>query len=455
MLNKNEIIETVEMLDSQNLDVRTITMALSLFDCVGGSVKETCQRIYEKVTGRARDIVKAGRDISGEYGIPIVNKRVSVTPVSLIGAGLYKREPGAYIEIAKTLDKAAKTLGIDFIGGYSALVHKGVTEYEKAFLDSIPEALSETGLLCGSVNVAGSKSGINMDAVRFMGAAIKDIAYRTKDAGCIGCAKLVVFANSVEDNPFMAGAYNGPGEGDAVINVGVSGPGVVKAALEKYKGADLSELSEVIKKTAFKITRMGQLVAGEAAKRLNASFGIVDLSLAPTPKMGDSVAHILEEIGLESVGAHGTTACLAMLNDAVKKGGVMAARDVGGLSGAFIPVSEDIGMINAVKRGALTLEKLEAMTCVCSVGLDMIAVPGDTPAEVISAIIADEAAIGVVNNKTTAVRIIPAHGKKVGDTVDFGGLLGTAPVMAVNQFSPAAFIKRGGRIPAPLHSLKN
>ena len=455
LLNNKEILETIEMLDSQNLDVRTITMALSLFDCAGGTTKETCDRIYEKITGKAKDIVRVGKEITAEYGIPIVNKRVSVTPVSLIGAGLVKKDGEAYLKIAETLDRAAREIGIDFIGGYSALVHKGITEYEKAFLDALPQALAGTSLLCGSVNVATTKAGVNMDAVRDLGESIKKIAYLTRDNGSIGCAKLVVFANSVEDNPFMAGAYNGTGEGDAVINVGVSGPGVVKAALEKYKGADLTELSEVIKRTAFKITRMGQLVAGEAAKRLNAAFGIVDLSLAPTPKMGDSVAHILEEMGLESVGAHGTTCCLALLNDAVKKGGVMAAREVGGLSGAFIPVSEDIGMIDAVKRGALTLEKLEAMTCVCSVGLDMIAVPGDTPAEMISAIIADEAAIGVINNKTTAVRIIPAHGKKAGDVIDFGGLLGSAPVMAVNRFSPAAFIKRGGRIPAPIHSLKN
>ena len=455
MISKNEIIETIEMLDSQNLDVRTITMALSLFDCVGGTAKETCDRIYEKITSKAKDIVKVGKDITAEYGIPIVNKRVSVTPVSLIGAGLVKKDKDAYLSIAKTLDRAAKEIAIDFIGGYSALAHKGVTEYEKVFLDTLPDALASTSLLCGSVNIATSKAGINMDAVRDLGASIKKLAYLTRDKGSIGCAKLVVFANSVEDNPFMAGAYNGAGEGDAVINVGVSGPGTVKAALEKYKGADLTELSEVIKRTAFKITRMGQLVAGEAARRLKAGFGVVDLSLAPTPKAGDSVAHILEEMGLESVGAHGTTACLALLNDAVKKGGVMAAREVGGLSGAFIPVSEDIGMIDAVKRGALTLDKLEAMTCVCSVGLDMIAVSGDTPAETISAIIADEAAIGVINNKTTAVRIIPAHGKKAGDIVDFGGLLGSAPVMAVNKYSPAQFIKRGGRIPAPIHSLKN
>lgn len=450
MLNKNEIFETIQMIDSQNLDVRTITMALSLFDCVSKSKEETADRVYEKIYSRAKDLVKTGDAIAAEYGVPIVNKRVSVTPISLIGAA-----SGGYVEIAKAMDKAAKEIGIDFIGGYGAIMNKSATPFELDFLETIPEALSSTEKVCSSVNVGSSKSGINMDAVKILGEKIKSLAYLTRDSGSIGCAKFVVFCNAVEDNPFMAGAFNGVGEGDAVINVGVSGPGVVQYAISKAKGASLDEIAEIIKKTAFKITRVGQLVAQEASKRLNAQFGIVDLSLAPTPKVGDSVAHILEEMGLSSVGAHGTTACLALLNDAVKKGGLMASSSVGGLSGAFIPVSEDIGMINAVRKGSLSIEKLEAMTCVCSVGLDMIAVPGDTPASTLSAIIADECAIGMVNNKTTAVRVIPVYGKKVGDEVSFGGLLGTAPVMPVRADSAEAFIARGGRIPAPIHSLKN
>lgn len=447
MLNKNEIVETIDMISTQNLDVRTITMALSLFDCIDSDAKKTADRVYEKVVKRAGRLVETGEAIAAEFGVPIVNKRVSVTPVSLIGAS-----SGGYVQIAKALDRAAAEIGIDFIGGYTALVQKGMTDCERAFLDTIPEAISSTKKVCCSVNAASTKSGINLDAVKIMGQKICQLSAMSDS---FGCGKVVVFANAVEDNPFMAGAFNGTGEGDAVINVGVSGPGVVKCALEKVKGADIMTVAETVKKTAFKITRVGQLVAREAASRLGAQFGIVDLSLAPTPKVGDSVAHILEEMGLESVGACGTTACLALLNDAVKKGGVMASSNVGGLSGAFIPVSEDIGMINAVRCGALSLEKLEAMTAVCSVGLDMIAVPGDTPAEVISAMIADECAIGVINNKTTAVRVIPAVGKKVGDEVDFGGLLGTAPVMKVSAYSPAEFINRGGHIPAPIHSNKN
>ncbi len=449
--NKNEILETVRMIENENLDVRTITMALSLFDCIGRTADETAELVYKKIVSRAGKLVSVGGDIAAQYGVPIVNKRVSVTPVSLICA-----KTGGYGKIAAALDKAAAEIGIDFIGGYSALVHKGMTKYEREFIDSIPEAIAATEKVCSSVNVGSTRSGINMDAVKLMGERIKDLSLLTAQSGGMGCAKLVVFCNAVEDNPFMAGAFTGVGEGDAVINVGVSGPGVVSCALKKLgKSADLLAVAEEIKRTAFKITRVGQLVAVEAAKRLEAEFGIVDLSLAPTPKVGDSVAQILEEMGLESVGAAGTTACLAILNDAVKKGGVMASSSVGGLSGAFIPVSEDAGMIRAVRNGALTLEKLEAMTCVCSVGLDMIAVPGDTPASVLSAVIADECAIGMINNKTTAVRIIPAPGKKVGDEVEFGGLLGTAPVMPVNKYSAADFINRGGRVPAPVHSLKN
>lgn len=450
MINKKEILETIEMIDRQKLDVRTITMAISLFDCTAGTEREVCDNVYGKIVRYAKDLVKVGEEIAREYGVPIVNKRISVTPVSLIGAGT-----GADYALALALDKAAIETGVDFIGGYSALVHKGMTAYEKRFLSSIPAALSDTGKVCCSVNTAATKAGINMDAVRMMGNIIKQTAYNTRYNDSIGCAKLVVFANAVEDNPFMAGAFCGVGEGDAVINVGVSGPGVVSAALAGHEGADLTEVAEIIKRTAFKITRIGQLVAMEASKRLSVDYGIVDLSLAPTPSVGDSVAHILETMGIESVGAHGTTAALALLNDAVKKGGIMASSHVGGLSGAFIPVSEDIGMINAVERGALTIDKLEAMTCVCSVGLDMIAIPGDTPDEIISAIIADECAIGVVNNKTTAVRLIPVYGKSVGDKAVFGGLLGHAPIIAVNTYSPKQFVERGGRIPAPVHSNKN
>lgn len=450
MLSKNEIFETIQMIQNQNLDVRTITMAVSLLDCMSESVKTTCDKIYDKITKKAEKLVQTGNDLAAQYGIPIVNKRVSVTPAAIVGSS-----SGGYEKIALTLDRAAKTIGIDFLGGYSALVSKGITQREKEFLDSIPEAIASTEKVCCSVNVGSSKHGINMDAVALMGEKIKLLSEKTKSSGGSGCAKLVVFCNAVEDNPFMAGAFCGVSEGDGVINVGVSGPGVVQSAVERAGKVSINELAEIIKKTAFKITRAGQLIGVEAAKRLGCEFGIVDLSLAPTPKVGDSVAHILEAMGLESVGAPGTTACLAMLNDAVKKGGVMASSSVGGLSGAFIPVSEDIGMINAVKRGALSLEKLEAMTAVCSVGLDMIAVPGDTSAQTISAIIADECAIGMINNKTTAVRIIPVPGKDVGGEVAFGGLLGTAPVMSVNKYSPNNFIERGGRIPAPIHSNKN
>ncbi len=449
MYSSNEIIETINMVSHQHLDVRTITLGISLFDCITDDKKKTCDKIYDKIMRKAANIVKVGQDISNEIGVPIVNKRISVTPISLISAA-----SKGHLEIIKTLDKAANEIGIDFLGGYSALVHKEMTPYEKEFILSIPEALASTSKICSSINVATTKAGINMDAVKLMGKVIKDTAYLTKDNDSIGCAKLVVFANAVEDNPFMAGAFLGTGEGDTVVNVGVSGPGVVKSALESVDG-DLTEVAECIKQTAFKITRVGQLVAKEAAQRLNASTGIVDLSLAPTPVVGDSVAHILEEIGLEQVGGFGTTATLAMLNDAVKKGGIMACSSVGGLSGAFIPVSEDIGMIHGVESGCLTLEKLEAMTAVCSVGLDMFAVPGDTSSDVISAIIADEIAIGVVNQKTTAVRVIPVYGKKAGDYAEFGGLLGRAPILKINTASPAKFINRGGRIPAPLHSFKN
>jgi len=449
MYSSNEIIETINMVSHQHLDVRTITLGISLFDCITDDKKKTCDKIYDKIMYKAKNLVKIGEDISNEIGVPIVNKRISVTPISLVAAA-----SKGHLEIIKTLDKAANEIGIDFLGGYSALVHKEMTPYEKEFILSIPEALQSTSKICSSVNVATTKAGINMDAIKLMGNVIKDCAYLTKDNDSTGCAKLVVFANAVEDNPFMAGAFLGSGEGDTVVNVGVSGPGVVKTALESVDG-DLTEVAECIKQTAFKITRVGQLVAKEAAQRLNASTGIVDLSLAPTPVVGDSVAHILEEIGLEQVGGFGTTATLAMLNDAVKKGGIMACSSVGGLSGAFIPVSEDIGMIHGVESGCLTLEKLEAMTAVCSVGLDMFAVPGDTSAEVISAIIADEIAIGVVNQKTTAVRVIPVYGKKAGEYAEFGGLLGRAPILKINTSSPAKFINRGGRIPAPLHSFKN
>ncbi len=452
MLNTADILETNGMIREENLDIRTITMGISLFDCVSEDADRLCEKVYDKITRKAENLVRTGVEIEQKYGIPIVNKRVSVTPVSLIGGNL---SPDGFLKLAHTLQRAANTLGINFIGGYSALVHKGMTQGDRNLISVIPEALAETSTVCSSVNVATTKAGINMDAIRMMGSAIKRAAYLTRDNNSMGCAKLVVFANVPEDNPFMAGAFHGVGEPDAVINVGVSGPGVVAAAIRRAGECDLSELADVIKKTAFKITRVGQLVANEAAQKLNTPFGIIDLSLAPTPAVGDSVAHILEEMGLESCGAHGTTACLAMLNDAVKKGGVMASSHVGGLSGAFIPVSEDAGMIAAVERGALSLEKLEAMTAVCSVGLDMIAVPGVVSEEVICGIIADEISIGVVNTKTTAVRVIPAYGKKVGESVDFGGLLGTAPIMPVREYSPARFIHPGGRVPAPIHSLKN
>ena len=449
MIAGNEILETIDMISSQHLDVRTITLGLSLFDCISDSADVTARKVYDKLTFEAKDLVKTGEIIAQKYGIPIVNKRVSVTPLSLIGAA-----SGDFYKLALAVDKAGKELGVDFIGGYTALVHKQMTPFERDFINSIPQVLTETEKLCSSVNVASTRAGINMDAVKMLGEIIKDTAIKTADRNCIGCAKLVVFANAVEDNPFMAGAFNGVGEGNKVVNVGVSGPGVVKKALESVSG-DLTEVAECVKKTAFKITRVGQLVARNAAEMLNADFGIVDLSLAPTPAVGDSVARVLEEIGLERVGCPGTTAALALLNDAVKKGGTMASSSVGGLSGAFIPVSEDIGMIEAAEKGILKIEKLEAMTAVCSVGLDMIVVPGDVTPETISAIIADEAAIGVVNNKTTAVRLIPAIGKKTGDSLEFGGLLGRAPVMAVSEYSPAKFISRGGRIPAPIHSNKN
>lgn len=452
MINTKDILETISMIRQENLDVRTITMGISLFDCVSEDENRLCDKIYEKITHCADGLVKTGEEIEKMYGIPIVNKRVSVTPVSLIGGGI---SPDGYLKVARTLQKSADALGINFIGGFSALVQKGMTKGARSLISVIPEALAETELVCSSVNVASTKAGINMDAIALMGQAVKRAAYLTRDRESIACAKLVVFANAPEDNPFMAGAFHGIGENETVINVGVSGPGVVASAIKRAGNCSLSELAELIKRTAFKITRVGQLVAMEAAKRLGTEFGIVDLSLAPTPAVGDSVAHILEEMGLESCGAHGTTAALALLNDAVKKGGVMASSRVGGLSGAFIPVSEDAGMIAAVERGALTLEKLEAMTAVCSVGLDMIAIPGDVDTSIICGIIADEISIGVANTKTTAVRVIPAYGKKAGDRINFGGLLGYAPIMEVNRCSPDAFIKRSGHIPAPIHSLKN
>ena len=453
MINQYEARETIHMIENENLDIRTITMGISLFDCADSDSDRACQKIYDKITKYAENLVKTGEDIECEYGIPIINKRISVTPISMIAAA--SKDTGSYVKFAKALDRAAKQVGVNFIGGFSALVQKGFTNSDKILIDSIPEALSQTDIVCSSVNVGSTKAGINMDAVKLMGDKIKLCADLTKANDGFGCAKLVVFCNAVEDNPFMAGAFLGAGEPECVINVGVSGPGVVKHALEKVKGKDFGTVSETIKKTAFKVTRMGQLVAREASKRLNVPFGIVDLSLAPTPAVGDSVAYILEEMGIEKCGAHGTTAALALLNDAVKKGGVFASSYVGGLSGAFIPVSEDAGMISAASMGALSLDKLEAMTCVCSVGLDMIVIPGDTTASTISAIIADEMAIGMINNKTTAVRIIPAPGKKVGDVVEFGGLLGTGPVMSVSPYSSAEFISRGGRIPAPIHSLRN
>ncbi len=452
MTNLQSVLETIRMIEKENLDIRTITMGISLLDCIDSDGEKARKRIYEKITRLAKDLVKVGEDLEQELGIPIINKRISVTPISLIAAATSEED---YTAFAQTLDKAAMDVGVNFIGGFSALVEKGYAKGDRILIQSLPNALASTERVCASVNVGTSKVGINMDAVRDLGHIVKEIAERTKDNCSIGCAKLVVFANSVEDNPFMAGAYHGVGEPDAVINVGVSGPGVVKAALEKVEGESFDVVAETIKRTAFKITRVGQLVGEEVSKRLGIPFGIMDLSLAPTPEIGDSVARILEEIGLEACGTHGTTAALAMLNDAVKKGGIMASNHVGGLSGAFIPVSEDEGMIAAVNSGALTFDKLEAMTCVCSVGLDMIAIPGDTPASTISAIIADEAAIGVINNKTTAVRIIPAIGKDVGDALNFGGLLGYAPIMPVHKFSSEKMIARGGRIPAPVHSFKN
>ena len=454
MINIFEVLETNKMILEENLDVRTITMGVSLLDCADTSLKTTCDRIYAKLTRLAKDLVKTGDEIGREFGIPVVNKRISTTPAAIVGSACCKK-PGDFVKIAKTLDRAAKKLGVNFIGGYSAIVSKGMTPADELLIRSIPEAMATTERLCSSVNVGSTKTGIDMDAVRLMGEIVKATAERTKDRDSIGCAKLVVLCNAPDDNPFMAGAFHGVSEADAVINVGVSGPGVVNHVLKSMRGADFETLCETIKRTAFKITRVGQLVAQEAAKRLGVPFGIIDLSLAPTPAVGDSVADILREIGLEQPGAPGTTAALALLNDQVKKGGVMASSYVGGLSGAFIPVSEDQGMIDAVKAGALGIEKLEAMTCVCSVGLDMIAIPGDTSAATISGIIADEAAIGMVNQKTTAVRVIPVAGKKVGDSVNFGGLLGHAPVMKVSEFSCEGLIARRGRIPAPIHSFKN
>ncbi len=452
MINQKEILETVHMIDRQHLDIRTITMGISLLDCAGPDPKTACQKIYDKIAGKAEHLVSTGEAIEREFGIPIVNKRISVTPMALVAGA---SQCSSYVPFAVAMDKAARATGVNFIGGFSALVQKGATPADKRLISSIPEALDITDYVCASVNVGSTRAGINMDAVALLGRVVKEAAQRTAERGGFACAKLVVFCNAVEDNPFMAGAFHGVGEPDCIINVGVSGPGVVHHALQSVKGAPFDVVAETIKKTAFRVTRMGQLVAQEASRRLGVPFGIVDLSLAPTPAVGDSVARILEEMGLEVCGTHGTTAALALLNDAVKKGGVMASSHVGGLSGAFIPVSEDEGMIAAAQRGALHLDKLEAMTCVCSVGLDMIAVPGDTSAATISAIIADEAAIGMVNSKTTAVRIIPAPGKSVGDVVEFGGLLGSAPVMPVHPFRSDTFVARGGRIPAPMQSLKN
>lgn len=451
-ISMQDILETNKMISEQNLDVRTITMGISLTDCASLDINTTANKIYDKITSKAQHLVKTGEDLEREFGVPIINKRISVTPISIVGASSGAKD---LVPLAMALDKAGKAVGVNFIGGFSALVEKGYTNSDMALINSIPEALATTDIVCSSVNVGSTKCGINMDAVAQMGQIIKQAAELTKTRDAIGCAKLVVFCNSVPDNPFMAGAFHGVTEPETVINVGVSGPGVVKSALENVRGQNMGVVAETIKKTAFKITRVGQLVAQEAAKRLNTQFGIIDLSLAPTPAIGDSVAYILEEMGLESCGAPGTTAALALLNDAVKKGGLMASSYVGGLSGAFIPVSEDAGMIKAVSCGSLTLEKLEAMTCVCSVGLDMIAIPGDTSAQTISAIIADEAAIGMINNKTTAVRLIPVPGKTVGDMVEFGGLLGYCPIIAVNKFNSDAFIARGGRIPAPVRSLTN
>ena len=452
MINRGEILETIEMIDQQHLDVRTVTMGISLLDCCDSDPKAACRKIYDKITTSAKDLVRVGEEIEAEFGIPIVNKRISVTPIALV-AGASECED--YFCFAEALDNARRETGVNFVGGFSALVQKGMTPADEKLIRSIPRALAETELVCSSVNVGSTMAGINMDAVALMGRVIKETAELTAAQGGFGCAKLVVFCNAVEDNPFMAGAFHGVSEPDRVINVGVSGPGVVHHALKAVRGADFGVVAETIKKTAFRVTRMGQLVAQEASRRLGVPFGIVDLSLAPTPAVGDSVARILEEMGLEVCGTHGTTAALALLNDAVKKGGVMASNHVGGLSGAFIPVSEDDGMINAANCGSLTLEKLEAMTAVCSVGIDMVVIPGDTSAEVISGLIADEAAIGMVNSKTTAVRVIPAIGHKAGDVLDFGGLLGHAPIMPISQYSPAVMIHRGGRIPAPMQALKN
>lgn len=454
MININEVIETNKMIDKENLDVRTITLGISLLDCIDSDLNKLCDNVYKKITTMAKDLVATGEEIGKEFGIPIVNKRISVTPIALIGGSACKT-PDDFVKIAQTLDRAAKTVGVNFIGGYTALVSKKMTQADKNLILSIPKALATTEYICSSVNVGSTKTGLGMDAILLMGKVVKETAVLTKDNDSIGCAKLVVFCNAPDDNPFMAGAFHGVTEGDAVINVGVSGPGVVKTALDKVKGKDFSAVCETIKKTAFKITRVGQLVAHEASKRLGVPFGIIDLSLAPTPAVGDSIAEIFESLGLERAGAPGTTAALAMLNDQVKKGGVMASSYVGGLSGAFIPVSEDQGMIDAVTEGALTLEKLEAMTCVCSVGLDMIAIPGDTKETTIAGIIADEMAIGMVNQKTTAVRLIPVQGKDVGDQAEFGGLLGYAPIMPVNPFGCDDFVTRTGRIPAPIHSFKN
>ena len=451
MLEINDVFETVRMIENENLDIRTITMGISLLDCCDSDIDKACNKVYEKIVRKAENLVKTGEDIEREYGIPIINKRVSVTPISMILAA----SGGDPLKYAKTLERAVNTIGVNFLGGYSALVQKGFAAGDEALIRSIPEALDITDHICSSVNIGSTKTGINMNAVKLMGEIVKQSAEVTAYKDCIGPAKLVVFCNAPEDNPFMAGAFHGAGEPDCVINVGVSGPGVVRSAISRIPDANITEIAEMVKRTAFKITRVGQLVANEASRRLDVPFGIVDLSLAPTPAVGDSVAYILEEMGLEQCGAHGTTACLALLNDAVKKGGVMASSSVGGLSGAFIPVSEDAGMINAARSGCLKIEKLEAMTAVCSVGLDMIVIPGDTTPAVISAIIADEAAIGMVNSKTTAVRVIPAVGKNVGDELEFGGLLGSGPVMPINNKSPEKFISRGGRIPAPLQSLKN
>ncbi len=452
MLNHGDILETIKMIDEEHLDIRTITMGISLFDCVDRDVDRFCERVYQKITRLAGNLVQTGEDIARSYGVPIINKRVAVTPIALVTPGYSVDD---MVKVAKTLERAADACGINFVGGFSALVHKMATESDLNLIRSLPRALKETSRVCSSINVATTKAGINLDAVKLMGEIIKECAEATAEEDSIGCAKLVVFANVPEDNPFMAGAFHGVGEGECVINVGVSGPGVVSSAIAKHPEANITEIADIVKKTAFKITRMGQMVANEACRRLNVPFGIVDLSLAPTPAVGDSVAHILEEMGLERCGTHGTPACLALLNDAVKKGGTMASSHVGGLSGAFIPVSEDAGMIRAASEGVLTLDKLEAMTAVCSVGLDMIAIPGDTPASTISAIIADEISIGVINNKTTAVRVIPAIGKGVGESVAFGGLLGEAPIMPVHGESSEKFINRGGRIPAPIHSLRN